>query len=192
MTRLLDELLQRYPDDPSMRQAALLSEFRRRKAATKLAAMPQTGVYYWLPKPSAAKPGSFIWDLATFFASDYSNGVLHYDVWPEALELLAIWWKKDPAVLKRVLREAYGSVPRGRVVRMKGGFGLAHGNDTPSGQLGLRAVVRAFNLQGVKLTPYFDEHERPIMGDPEQLVHALKTNFGVKSVNPFEEEGEVA
>lgn len=192
MTALLRTLDAQYPHDSSARTAALLHVFKQRRAAARVAATPQTGVYYWLPKPAANASNRFTWDLATFYAGDYGNGVLHYNVWPEALELLAIWWKKNPAVLKSVLREAYGSVPRGRVVRMKNGFGLAHGGDTPGGQLGLRAVVRAFNLQNVNLRPYVDEHERPIMGDPEQLVSVLQRDFGVKPYNPFEEDEDVA
>lgn len=190
MSRLLAQLQQRYPQDRGMRQSALIAEFSTRIATTRSAAIPQDGVYYWLPKPSKAKPGAFTWELLPFYKKDYGAAILHYNVWPEALEMLAAWWGRSMGAFSR-LREEYAGVPRGRIVKMRQGFGLAHGGDTPGGSLGLRKVIRAFRLQDVRVTEYVDEHERMIPGQPEAIADALQIKTGHRGYNPFEEE-EVA
>src|SRR5271166_4452175 len=82
------------------------------RAVIRESKVPQTGVYWWAPKPVGV--GEMEWDIVPFYNHDYGE-TLHVDQWSELLELLAIWWKRDVNVLKRVVGDNYCALPRGRV-----------------------------------------------------------------------------
>jgi len=72
------------------------------------------GGYYWLPTPGHAKPS---WVLVTCQQLGFDAEVGHVEMWTAALDRLAVAWHKDATVLRRLLKDCWYCLPRGRVTR---------------------------------------------------------------------------
>lgn len=170
----LDQLVKtKYPHDVQMREAV-------RRHARKLLRetnQPQSGAYYWVPKPDLS------WRVVPFYDVDYRGRTPHDEVWKEILEYLAIYWHKDPDRLKRALADSYTGLPRGRVSKIsKNGRGeveyvLVHGNDSPGD---LKEVIATFNLKKALHRVMPDDHETMTIDDPRLLQKVLGVDLGLK------------
>jgi hypothetical protein len=143
-----------------------------------LAQRPQrlTGAYYWFPIPGQSGPRS--WSLLICHDLKCWDGISHRKFWPHVVEHLAAAWGKDTKPLQRRLLDHYTGLPRGRVTRLKTGYVIFHGNDSPVADWKTRIKAR-FQLAGVKVTPVNDEHERMLGEDHRALQDALGVALGL-------------
>lgn len=171
------------------KQELVVRESRRqqRRHTIKESRNPQTGAYWWVPKPA---DGGLKWRLLEFYDAEYDD-TLHFELWPQVLELLALWWQKDYRVLERYLDVNYTALPRGRVNEIKlwrptgdvKGWSIFHGNDAPAGSAGIPGVIVAFNLsvpdhmKRVKVE--FDGHETVSQVDAARLQRVLGIDLGL-------------
>jgi hypothetical protein len=174
----LDHLFHRYPQWPSMREAARnwLRELTRNHAA----GCPLTGSFYWVP--TLDDHGILHWQIKEFF-DEWASGSDHISVWPHVRDYLQSQWHRN---LHGV---GYCSLPRGRVCRsrirgpdgrMRSQFVIYQGNDWPK-TVNSSAVARVrFNLP-VETLLVFDIHEQTIPGEPELLSETLGIDVRPKS-----------
>jgi hypothetical protein len=127
-----------------------------------------------------------MWELFPFYDSDDGSSPGHPQVWPRVLAFLALKWRKEEAKILRKLENAPYALPRGRVARMANRqFGIAHGNDAPVAEA-ITTIKRAYNLTGLTVKAYEDEHEKMLLGDPELLQQLLAVDLGLKGTVPPE------
>jgi len=128
-----------------------------------------TGIYWWIPVPQANGSSEFDWEVQPFYGID----VFHDDLWERLLDILNEHWNKH---ITRQDAE-YAGLPRGRVnyPHQEQMPVLYHGNDSPGE---LDAAKKAFNLPDQAKTLY-DDHERMISLDHQQMVSALGINLGL-------------
>src|SRR4051794_32990694 len=81
-------------------------------------------------------------------------------------------WGKDTNWLRRILRNHYTGLLRGRVTQPGRGYLVLHGNDAPVLDWEVR-VVRRFHLEGSRFKILYDEHERMLPGDPQMIESTL-------------------
>ena len=148
-------------------------------------AIPSTGAYYWLPIPPLR---SLTWRVLTCHDLGLDADTSHLECWPGVVPHLAAIWGRDPkAIQRRLGRHCYG-IPRGRVTPPERTYLILHGADSPIPGW-VEAVVRAFGLNGRRVRPLLDEHERTLPGDVRAIAGILgpfPTPAGVKarSVGP--------
>jgi hypothetical protein len=133
-----------------------------------------TGGYYWFPVPDAP---SLTWTVLTCHELGCDADVGHPRRWPLVLDRLAQAWQRDARLLKKRLRDHYTGLPRGRVTRPHKVYFVLHGGDSTIGTWEA-AVIRSFNLQGHRVKPIFDEHERQLPYDV-RAVAKLFAPFGM-------------
>ena len=166
----LDDLFRRYPQWPTMREAARnwLRELTRNHAEGS----PLPGSFYWVPTLDGR--GQLSWQIKEFF-DDWASGSDHVAVWPHVRDYLQSQWNRN---LRGI---GYCSLPRGRVCRsrvrgpngrMQTALVTYHGNDWPSTVDGPVIVRARFNLP-VTTPLVFDIHEQTIPGEPESLSEIL-------------------
>ncbi len=154
--------------------------------------VPQSGAYWWIPKPDGT------WELDPYYDSDFRGNTMHDKMWKYVVEKLAIYWNKEPQKLLRRLRDNYAGLPRGRIGKIGvsryglGGWVVSHGDDAPIPD-GLNKVLSAFNLIAinkagkVKIAP--DDHEQMMEGDPEAVQQAIGKDLGLKGASiEFDDE----
>lgn len=143
-----------------------------------------TGAYYWVPRPDCRD--TIEWRVHEFYDTwGYSTG--HVDIWKHVQDSLRWYWGKSVQAVD------YASLPRGRVCRSrlrsaagtKTVFAIYHGNDSPIGRQGLRAVREAFNL-GRDAPAFFDEHEQMIIGQPDHLSRTIDFDLRLKKIETRE------
>jgi len=171
----LKTILEQY-QNPQMRLA--VRNIRNR--AIIESKVPQSGAYWWLPRPDGQ------WELDVYYDSEFRGNTMHDIMWKKyVLDRLAILWDKDPAKLRRAIGDNYAGLPRGRVGKIMGGFVLSHGDDAPI-KNGLRKVLSAFNLSALakidpkKVKVAADEHETMLAGDPEAVQQTIQADLGLK------------
>ena len=96
----------------------------------------------------------------------------HGEMWDAVIERLALAWAKDAAVRRRVLKDCYYGLPRGRVTRPGRRFLDLHGDDAPRTDW-LERVLVAFDLDRCSVRVLFDEHERTMAEDRKLVSEAL-------------------
>lgn len=128
------------------------------------------------------KTGNGNLKLSLFSRGDEKHQIGHTKAWPEVLRLLAHWWGRSADVVVKQLQNDYTGLPRGRVVKMTGGYGIAHGDDHSDPKFA--ASVRGLYCLPKEAQPFFDEHERMIPGDPERFQKVMKIQTGLKGIEP--------
>jgi len=161
--------------------------FEDRIQQIRHAQLPVTGPFFWVPKPHG-KNGKWKFQIVPFFQPDEKHQIGHTRAWPEVLRLLAHWWGRSADVVVKQLQDHYTGLPRGRVVKMTGGYGIAHGNDHSDPNFA--ATVRSLYCLPDETQPFFDEHERMIPGDPERFQRVMKIQTGLKGVEPDFDESD--
>jgi hypothetical protein len=130
---------------------------------------PQTGAYFWLPIPPLQ---SLTWRVLTCHELGFGEDDGHPKIWLAVIPRLAAIWGRDPRAMRRRLgRHCYGLF-RGRVTRLEKVYLINHGNDSPIPH-STEAVVQAFNLQGRRVRPVFDDHEQRLPDDVRALARVL-------------------
>jgi len=140
-----------------------------------------TGAYFWVPLPTTSHH-RVRWVVEAFF-DEWRPNSDHVYVWRHVQDSLAHHWGRSFRSVD------YCGLPRGRVCRALGQVGrsrrnlpiIYHGGDAPIGADGPDHVRRSFNLP--RAAPaIFDEHERLIAGQPEELARVLGFDLGLRGV----------
>ena len=147
--------------------------------------VPQSGAYWWVPKPDGS------WELDVYYDSDFKDNTMHDKMWRYVVDKLAVYWEKDQEKLLRRLKDNYTGLPRGRVGRA-GKWVVSHGDDAPVPN-GIGKVLSAFNLISLekagKVMVAPDVHESMMVGDPEAVQKALGKDLGLRGKElDFEDE----
>ena len=127
------------------------------------------GGCYWLP---ALGHPTICWDVVTCQQLGFDAEVGHVEMWTAALDRLAVAWHKDAAVLRRLLKDCWYCLPRGRVTRPGKWFLILHGDDSPCPDW-LERLVLAFRLNRRSVKVLFDEHERTMAEDRRRVLKVL-------------------
>ena len=146
----LQALLEQYPTDRSMREAA--RRYRQAKIIAESRA-PQTGCYWWVPRPQG-------WVLYEFFDIQFTE-TTYEEVWRKYLAPTLFEHPSKNVTL------AYAGLPRGRVAKpiprpnktLTKPYAIYHGKDTPGK---LMFVASKFNLAPKTYSLVFDTHEQMI------------------------------
>jgi len=128
-----------------------------------------TGGYYWLPAPGHP---TICWDVVTCHQLGFDAEVGHVEMWTAMTDRLASAWHKDAAVLRRLLKDCWYCLPRGRVTRPGKWFLILHGDDSPCPDW-LERLVLAFRLNRRSVKVLFDEHERTMAEDRRRVLKVL-------------------
>ena len=72
------------------------------------------GGYYWLPTPGHAKPS---WVLVTCHQLGFDAEVGHVEMWTAVTDRFASAWHKNASILRRLVKDRYYGLPRGRVTQ---------------------------------------------------------------------------
>lgn len=160
--RRLDEALEMN----SRRMVEAARKFRQAKIITETRA-PQQGAFWFVPDSDGN------WDVYAFFESNYSN-TDHSVVWDRYLSKY-IFGKPS-----RDIRNAYAGLPRGRVVILKSGPVIYHGNDLPSSDA-IKKVANEFNLPRNKYKAIFEEHEQMIREHHAIIKRAFNFKYNLKA-----------
>jgi len=128
-----------------------------------------TGGYYWLPAPGYP---TICWDVVTCHQLGFDAEVGHVEMWTAMTDRLASAWHKDAAVLRRLLKDCWYCLPRGRVTRPGKWFLILHGDDSPCPDW-LERLVLAFRLNRRSVKVLFDEHGRTMAEDRRRVLKVL-------------------
>jgi len=128
-----------------------------------------TGGYHWLPAPGHP---TICWDVVTCHQLGFDAEVGHVEMWTAMTDWLASAWHKDAAVLRRLLKDCWYCLPRGRVTRPGKWFLILHGDDSPCPDW-LERLVLAFRLNRRSVKVLFDEHERTMAEDRRRVLKVL-------------------
>ena len=150
--------------------ASLLTAHQRyRHGLMRQRKLPFSGAYYWVP----AVDGD--WSLSVWPNVFHEGGEAgHVDIWEDLVYILARTFRVEPVKLVSAISNCPYGFPRGRVVKMGDGrWGVAHGNDHPTGCCLESSVLDTFCLAGAKPKFFFDEHEQMNAYDRERVKSAL-------------------
>lgn len=136
------------------RQAKIIAESRE----------PQGGAFWFLPQEDGG------WYLQSFYESMYKN-TDHSYIW--ARYVCKLLFPKPSSNV----RLAYAGLPRGRVVLLKSGPIIYHGNDLPNGNASIKEIAREFNLPRGKYRVIYEEHEQMIPEHYFTIKNALKYKY---------------
>ncbi|MGO9916044.1 MAG: hypothetical protein ACLQIB_15225 [Isosphaeraceae bacterium] len=146
--------------DEDLRNRAKLSERRSH---------PLGGGYYWVPYPDR---DSITWGVLSCHEMGFKAHDGHSDLWLGVVDRLATAWNKDASALRRLLRNHFYGLPRGRVTQPKRRSLIHHGNDAPRADW-LEKVIRSFDLDSRAVKPMYDEHETMCAEDRLKVMEAL-------------------
>jgi hypothetical protein len=110
----------------------------------------------------------------------------HVDLWPSVIDRLAKTCDRDARILRRLLKDRYYGLPRGRVTRPAGRSLVLHGRDAPRPDWE-ESVMRRFDLDPRSVGILYDEHETMMAEDRRRVTAALGlTPFLSATVGPEE------
>ena len=135
---------------------------------------PLDGGYYWVPYPDC---DSVTWGVLTCHDLGFNAYAGHSDLWLGVIDRLAKAWNKDASALRRVLRNHFYGLPRGRVTHRNRRALIHHGRDAPRADW-LKRVIQCFDLNRRSVKPMYDEHETTCAEDRRKVSEALGITTG--------------
>jgi hypothetical protein len=137
---------------------------------------PLLGGYYWFPTSTV---GGLSWAVLTCHDLRFDAEVGHDDMWPTVVDHLVAGWGRDACGLRRRLLDRYTGLPRGRATRPGRTVLVLHGDDAPVADW-WEMLIESLRLGARSHRFLYDEHERMLPGDPEQVEESLD----IRSIRP--------
>jgi hypothetical protein len=131
---------------------------------------PLLGGYYWFPTSTM---DGLSWDVLTCHDLAFDAEVGHVDMWPTVVDRLAAAWGRAACGFRRQLIGRYTGLPRGRITRPGRTVLILHGDDAPAADW-REKLIEGYGLGARSHRFLFDEHERMLPGDPEQVEESLR------------------